>query len=75
MLQDGTSPLFLAVSANQYSIASELIQKGAAIDAVKVRICTICIILAECIALLQASAAMWKNAFARRVVGNFIDVY
>ena len=69
MLQDGTSPLFLAVSANQYSIASELIQKGAAIDAVKVCICTICIILAESI------AAMWKNAFARRVVGNFIDVY
>ena len=36
MLQDSTSALFLAVNANEYSVASELIQKGAFVDAVKV---------------------------------------
>ena len=36
MLQDSTSALFLAVDANEYSVASELIQKGAFVDAVKV---------------------------------------
>ena len=36
MLQDGTGALFLAVNANEYSFASELIQKGAFVDAAKV---------------------------------------
>ena len=36
MQQDCTSPLFLAVAANEYKTASELIKKGASFDSVRV---------------------------------------
>lgn len=35
-IQDCTSPLFLAVSANEYKTTLELIKKGAAVDAIRV---------------------------------------
>ena len=35
-IQDCTSPLFLAVTANEYRIVSELIKKGASVNAVRV---------------------------------------
>ena len=39
VVQDCTSPLFLAVAANEYRTASELIRKGAAVDVAKVYKC------------------------------------
>ena len=39
VVQDCTSPLFLAVAANEYRTASELIRKGAAVDVAKVCKC------------------------------------
>ena len=35
-IQEGISPLFVAVEANEYGTASKLIQKGASVNLVKV---------------------------------------
>ena len=35
-IQEGVSPLFVAVEANEYGTASKLIQKGASVNLVKV---------------------------------------
>ena len=58
-IQEGVSPLFVAVEANEYGTASKLIQKGASVNLVKVSNKIIIICDWVCFPSISSSQEHW----------------